>query len=96
MKQEKAAWLKGGHAAVRQLSWNKSMNANALQPTVSPDAKMNTFNSIQKENSTATTQSSSPVMVSTVDNSIKNAPMEQTVMMEDKIHNSDVPTGVQR
>jgi len=96
MKQEKAAWLKGGHAAVRQLSWNKSMNANALQPTVSPDAKMNTFNSIQKENSTATTQSSSPVMVSTVDNSVKNAPMEQTVMMEDKIHNSDVPTGVQR
>ena len=69
---------------------------NNLNASVSPDDKMNTFNSIQKENLTAATQSSSPVMISSVDNSIKSAPKEQTILMEDKIHNSPVPTGVPR
>ena len=80
---DQAAFKKGGWAEVKK-----------LRAAESPDDKMNTFNSIQKENLAAQNQPSSPVVMTAVDQSKTVAPFEQNLMMEDKLHNSDIPVGV--
>jgi hypothetical protein len=62
----------------------------------SPDDKMNTFNSVQKENLAAQNQPSSPVVISQVDGSQKTlvAPKVTEVYPTDTMHDAPVPVGV--
>ena len=62
----------------------------------SPDEKMNTFNSVQKENLAAQNQPSSPVIISQVDGSQKTlvAPKVTEVYPTDTMHDAPVPVGV--
>jgi len=72
------------------------MMSPAFQSRVAPDDKMNTFNSVQKENLAAQNQPSSPVVISQVDGSQKTlvAPKVTEVYPTDTMHDAPVPVGV--